>query len=81
MQAHHSGPVVAYRGAHVSRAFQTIQTRDGRRLLTYCVLGVSLSLFYSVMRGAPWQGSGQLHTLMETVATLLAVIVGGMALV
>ena len=65
----------------MSRPFQAIQTTAGRRLLTYWVLGVSMPLFYAVVRGAPWLGSGQLHTLMEAVATLLAVIVGGMALV
>jgi len=65
----------------VSRPFQTIQTTAGRRVLTYWVLGLSMPMIYAAVRGAPYLGSGQLHTLMEAVATLLAVIVGVMALV
>ena len=33
------------------------------------------------MRGSTWHGGAQLHTVMETVATLLALVVGLMALV
>ncbi len=50
------------------------------RLVTYVVLFVGLSLTYFFLRGSSWQGSTQLHTLMETVAFLLAMMVGVMAL-
>ena len=44
---------------------------------------IALGLFgaYFLLRGAPWQGSTQLHTLMEVVAALLASTVGVFALV
>lgn len=51
------------------------------RAITYWVVGLGLTLTYAVTRGSAWVGSVQLHTLMETVATLLAAIVGAMALV
>ena len=51
------------------------------RLFTYLSIGAGLTLFYAYMRGSTWHGSGQLHTLMEVAATLLALIVGAMALV
>ena len=50
------------------------------RLVTYVVLFLVLSLAYFFLRGSSWQGSTQLHTLMETVAFLLALMVGVMAL-
>ena len=50
------------------------------RVLTYIVLFVGLCLAYFFLRGSSWQGSTQLHTLMETVAFLLALMVGVMAL-
>ncbi len=51
-----------------------------RRIRTYWAVGVGLTLGYVLTRGSTWQGGVQLHTLMETVATLLAAIVGAMAL-
>ena len=44
---------------------------------------IALGLFgaYFLLRGAPWQGSTQLHTLMEVAAALLASTVGVFALV
>ena len=50
------------------------------RVLTYIVLFVGLCMAYFLFRGSSWQGSTQLHTLMETVAFLLAIMVGIMAL-
>ena len=52
-----------------------------RRVFSYWAVAVSLVVGYMLMRGSGWQGSGQLHTLMEGVATLLALLVGAMALV
>jgi signal transduction histidine kinase len=40
-----------------------------------------LTVGYVAFRGADWQGSGHLHTVMEAVATLLALIIGFIALV
>ena len=40
-----------------------------------------LFLGYILFRDSSWQGSTQLHTLMETVATFLALFVGVMAIV
>lgn len=51
------------------------------RILTYWLLGVGLTLSYAALRGVDWRGSTELHTLMESVATVLAVVVGAMALV
>ena len=50
------------------------------RLWSYAALFIGLTLVYIFLRGVSWQGSTQLHTLMETVATLLALMVGIMAL-
>lgn len=58
-----------------------IGSKVRRRVLSYWLVGVGLALSYLFFRGAEWQGSAQLHTLMEALATLLAFIVGGMALV
>ncbi len=55
------------------------------RAVVYCVVGLAftLLLFYghSVEEVANWRGSATLHTIMETMATMLAALVGVMALV
>lgn len=51
------------------------------RTTAYWAAGVLLAMGYASLRGSTWQGSAQLHTLMEGLATLLALIVGVMALV
>ncbi len=60
-----------------------VQTKDlvRRRKLAYLVLGIGLTVGYAALRGLPWQGSATLHTVMEAVATCLAILVGAMALV
>ncbi len=50
------------------------------RRVTYYVVGIGLTLCYFLLRGMTWQGSPYLHTLMESLATVLAVMVGVMAL-
>ena len=50
------------------------------RTVVYIALGLGLFGAYFLLRGAPWQGSTQLHTLMEVVAALLASTVGVFAL-
>ncbi len=57
-----------------------IEATVKRRVLSYWAVGLGLVIGYTMMRGSGWQGSSQLHTLMEGVATLLALIVGAMAL-
>ena len=52
-----------------------------RRLATYWATGIGIGLGYAVVRGSTWQGSTQLHTIMEVSATVLASMVGLMALV
>ena len=51
------------------------------RVATYWVVGLGLTLAYVLMRGSTWRGSTDLHTHMEAAATLLALIVGVMAVV
>jgi len=51
------------------------------RLVTYLLTGVGLSVFYLLLRPFNWQGSAELHTLLEVAATLLALLAGAMALV
>ncbi|MBL6945165.1 MAG: response regulator [Rhodospirillales bacterium] len=51
------------------------------RVFTYWGVGLLLTVSYFLVRGLAWQGSAALHTLMEAMATLLAIIVGAMALV
>ncbi len=58
-----------------------IETRARHRALGYWFLGVSLTVGCAAMRGSPWRGGAQLHTLMEGLAFLLALMVGAMALV
>ena len=38
-------------------------------------------LAYAVLTGSTWQGSTELHTIMEVIAALLALIVGLAAIV
>jgi methyl-accepting chemotaxis protein len=52
-----------------------------RRKATYVALSVVLCGGYLWLRTSTWTGSAELHTLMEVAATLLALLVGVMALV
>lgn len=52
-----------------------------QRKATYIGVFILLSIGYWLLRGSTWQGSTELHTLMETVATVLALVVGVLALV
>jgi len=55
-------------------------TAQGRRA-SYAVTLVLLFAGFWLLRGFLWQGNSELHTLMEVVATLLALNVGVLALV
>jgi len=56
-------------------------TQVQKRIATYIALFVALFVGYLWLREVTWQGSKQLHTLMEIVASVLAFLVGAMALV
>ena len=51
-------------------------TRIHRRILIYWLTAAGLAAAYAVLRGATWQGTANLHTGMETVATILALMAG-----
>ena len=52
-----------------------------RRSVAYWSLAAVLVMSYVLLRTSTWQGGAQLHTIMEVIATLLALMVGAMALV
>ncbi len=52
-----------------------------RSARSYWITGIGLVLGFVLLRGSEWQGGTTLHTVMETAATLLALLVGAMALV
>ncbi len=52
-----------------------------QRQTTYWIVGITLTAGLMLGQDIGWRGSAQLHTLMETIATLLAWIAGAMALV
>jgi PAS domain S-box-containing protein len=55
--------------------------RGRERLAIYWILVVLLTAGSVILRGAPSHSGSELHTVMESVATVLAFIVGGLALV
>ena len=52
-----------------------------RRTNIYIGLFVLLFFGYFLLRGISWQGTKHLHTIMEVIATLLALAVGVLALI
>ena len=52
-----------------------------RRAIVYVLVAAALALLYVIVRGSTWSGSVTLHTMMETAAPLLALVIGLMALV
>ena len=59
----------------------THETQTLARVAVYVSLASALLIGYVLLRGSSWQGSTELHTLMETVAALLAMVVGVLAMV
>ena len=51
------------------------------RVLSYVLVFLTLFFGYLLLRGWAWQGSTQLHTVMETVAFMLALLVGALSMV
>lgn len=61
---------------------QQERVRTGHRRVTiYVTHALALCLGYALLRNSSWQGSKELHTLMETIATILALLVGILALI
>ena len=61
------------------RSDSSLQTR--RRLATYWMTGIGFVLVLAALHGSKWRGSADLHTHMEIIATVLAAVVGALALV
>ncbi|MFQ5828605.1 MAG: ATP-binding protein [Candidatus Methylomirabilia bacterium] len=59
----------------------TLSRTGHRRAATYLALVVALALGGVLLGDVTWQGSAQLHTLMEVIAALLALFVGVVAMV
>ena len=53
--------------------------KSERRVTQYVAVFIALFVGYWLLRGTAWQGSKELHTLMELAATLLAAYVGLLA--
>jgi PAS domain S-box-containing protein len=51
-----------------------------QRCYAYLAISIALTSLYALTRGNGWQSGGEFHTLLELGATLLALIVGIMAL-
>ena len=50
------------------------------RLFTYLATALALVLLSITLRGIAWHGDAELHTIMEVAAALIALAVGGLAL-
>lgn len=59
----------------------TITFTARSRSTSFVILGITLVIGFILLRGVQWHGSTALHTTMETAATLLALIVGVLALI
>ena len=51
-----------------------------RRVWIYWSLGLGLTLGSVALRGSTWRSGAEFHTVLETIATLLALAVGALAL-
>ena len=60
--------------------YDSNQTIVKKRIWAYILTAAILLIGYSILRNTNWQGNTQLHTIMETVATFLALTIGVMAL-
>ncbi|MCK5719636.1 MAG: GAF domain-containing protein, partial [Thiomargarita sp.] len=54
--------------------------KQNKKILTYILLFVGLFIGYFILRDSTWIGSKQLHTIMEVISSLLALLIGIMAL-
>ena len=51
------------------------------RINTYWLIAISLTVLYLGISDSDWSGSKELHTVMETISTVLALFIGIMSLV
>ncbi len=58
-----------------------LPNQQRKRILLYWGLSLSLLIGYLLLREVPWRSDAQFHTLLEVIATLLALMVGAVALV
>ncbi len=66
--------------APMERIASARQSSPGGRLVAYLLTGGALLAVYAALGDAQWQGSAHLHTVMEAIATVLALFVGVLAL-
>ncbi len=52
-----------------------------QRIRIYWMTGIGLTVISLLLFSSNWQGSGQLHSLMEMLATILALFIGSLSLV
>ena len=52
-----------------------------KRVFVYILLSIALLVGGFLLRGNAWRGNAELHTLLESVATVLALFTGAMALI
>ena len=69
------------RGAGATPSLLPSMTLAQSRVLSYVLVFLTLFFGYLLLRGSSWQGSTQLHTVMETVASMLALLVGALSMV
>lgn len=50
------------------------------RIFIYCLITITLFIAYFAIHSTAWEGSSLLHSIMETIAAILAFQVGAMAL-
>lgn len=51
------------------------------RVATYLITAIAFTVLYISIRGNTWKGGAELHTIMEVISTLLALMVASMAMV
>ena len=74
-----SGDLAEGHRPHSTRILPRVSVR--RRITLYVIVSGILILLYASLKNSTWQGSTELHTLMEAGGTLLAFFVGLVALV
>ena len=52
-----------------------------RRMVSYWIVGLTLILAFGLIRDTQWRSDAHLHTLLETISTLIALTVGVVALI
>ncbi len=53
---------------------------DRRRILSFFAVGIGLVAASSALQGVPWRGDVWIHTIIKTAATMLAALIGVLAL-